>query len=382
MMARGHLRGKPVLAFVALLAAWCTTRLMLWEAPFSVSLEGADEMLGRSSAPAAVVPLETFKPEPASLAPHVKPAPVPDESGLISPETDPWPHLEVTEHPPSAVLAGNVPAVVATPPAPAGGVPSIAAFTPTEERPEPATVLQPPPSPAASRAPAFPRLAGDDTRSSKKRWSGDAWLLLREDTTTSITSGRGSYGQSQVGAVLRYRIAPKSNHRIAAYARASTALAEADRPEVAAGVTARPVPGVPVAVAVEARAGRLYYGKAVRGAVFAYTELASLELLAGLRGEAYVQGGYVDGRFASAFIDGQVRMDRQLGRLGNAELRAGGGAWGGAQEGAKRLDFGPAATIAGAIGGAPLRMSADWRFRVAGDANPGSGPALTISTGF
>ena len=28
------------------------------------------------------------------------------------------------------------------------------------------------------------------------------------------------------------------------------------------------------------------------------------------------------------------------------------------------------------------RAAVDWRFRVAGDADPGSGPALTLSAGF
>jgi hypothetical protein len=120
----------------------------------------------------------------------------------------------------------------------------------------------------------------------------------------------------------------------------------------------------------------------VRPAIFAYSEFPPLELPLGVRGEVYVQGGYVGGRFATPFVDGQVRVDRELGHRGAAELRAGGGAWSGAQKGAKRLDVGPGATIAVELGGAPVRMSADWRFRVAGDANPSSGPALTVSTGF
>jgi len=34
------------------------------------------------------------------------------------------------------------------------------------------------------------------------------------------------------------------------------------------------------------------------------------------------------------------------------------------------------------IGKASVELSADWRFQVAGNALPGSGPALTLSTGF
>src|SRR5690606_8281517 len=139
---------------------------------------------------------------------------------------------------------------------------------------------------------------------------------------------------------------PSSAHRPAAYVRVSTALAGAADAEVAAGLTARPIPRVPVALAAEMRVAQLHTGTATRPAVFAYSEFPPLELPFGARGEAYLQGGYVGGDFATPFVDGQVRLDRTVAHFGSAELRAGGGAWGGAQKGAKRLDFGPGATVA------------------------------------
>jgi len=61
----------------------------------------------------------------------------------------------------------------------------------------------------------------------------------------------------------------------------------------------------------------------------------------------------------------------------------GGGVWGGAQKGAARLDIGPSATMTIGLGeSAAARLGLDWRFRVAGDAAPASGPALTLSAGF
>ena len=102
-----------------------------------------------------------------------------------------------------------------------------------------------------------------------------------------------------------------------------------------------------------------------------------------LRGEAYVQAGYVGGRFETAFVDGQARIDRRLMRLGDdEEVRAGVGAWGGAQKGAARLDVGPTASVAFRLGDAPSRIAVDYRLRVAGDAAPASGPAVTFSAGF
>ena len=54
--------------------------------------------------------------------------------------------------------------------------------------------------------------------------------------------------------------------------------------------------------------------------------------------------------------------------------------WGAAQPGASRLDLGPDLSVRLPV--AHLRLSADWRFRIAGDAAPGSGPALTLGADF
>jgi hypothetical protein len=43
---------------------------------------------------------------------------------------------------------------------------------------------------------------------------------------------------------------------------------------------------------------------------------------------------------------------------------------------------GPTATLDLPLAGGSGRLSADWRFRLAGTATPGSGPALTLSAGF
>ena len=215
-----------------------------------------------------------------------------------------------------------------------------------------------------------------------RRWSADAWLLLRDDTTSPILSGRPSYGRSQAGAVIRYRLASDSALRPQAYLRASAALAGAREREVAAGVSARPVAGVPLRLFAEVRIGETARGRQVRPAVYAVTEFPALALPLGLRAEAYAQGGYVGGDYATAFVDGQARVGRPLVRRGDAELTAGAGVWGGAQEDAARLDIGPTAAVSFRLAGVSGRVAADYRFRVAGDAAPASGPALTLSAGF
>jgi len=215
------------------------------------------------------------------------------------------------------------------------------------------------------------------------RWSADMWMLARKESAIPLASGRPVYGGSQAGAVLRYRIAPSSGHRPLAYLRASAALGAVRESEIALGVGARPVPAIPITLAAEARGFRSASGrKSFRPAALAYTELPPFALPLGFTGEAYGQAGYVGGAFKTGFVDGQIRADRPLLDMGDTRLRIGGGIWGGAQKGASRLDIGPSASAMVDIWGTPSRVSVDWRFRLMGDAQPESGPALTISAGF
>lgn len=60
-------------------------------------------------------------------------------------------------------------------------------------------------------------------------------------------------------------------------------------------------------------------------------------------------------------------------------LAVGGGLWGGTQPGLHRLDAGPRLSY----GLSPrLKVHLDYRFRMTGNAEPASGPALTLSGGF
>jgi hypothetical protein len=214
------------------------------------------------------------------------------------------------------------------------------------------------------------------------RWSGDARLMMRQDASTGVAPGRPSYGRSQAGAAVRYRLAPSSGHAPQAYLRASSALAGPLDKDLAAGLSARPLPRVPLRLALEARVSETAQGSELRPAALAVTELPPVGLPGGLQAEAYVQGGYVGGRSATAFVDGQGRVERAIARFGEAEVSAGAGAWGGAQKGAARLDVGPTAAVSFRVGDARGRIAADYRFRVAGEAEPRSGPALTLSAGF
>ncbi|MED5545169.1 MAG: hypothetical protein VYD90_07950 [Pseudomonadota bacterium] len=227
--------------------------------------------------------------------------------------------------------------------------------------------------------------AADEWRAKPRRWSADAWALVRGKSVSGLGAAPlpPTYGGSQAGAVLRYRLALKSAWQPQLYMRTTSALGEVSETAAALGVSARPVPGLPLDAALEGRLVNGIGGNRVQGAALVTTRFAPLLLPGDLRAEAYGQAGYVAGRYATAFGDGQARLDKGVVRVGKVEARLGAGVWAGAQKGAWRVDAGPSALITMPLNNRMFgRLALDWRQRMAGDAEPGSGPAVTLSAGF
>jgi len=140
-------------------------------------------------------------------------------------------------------------------------------------------------------------------------------------------------------------------------------------------------------VAGEVRYTDAAFFSAFRPAGYAVTEIPPLRLPFGTEGEFYAQGGWVGGPGATPFADAQASITRELPWAARftddrLRLRFGAGAWGGAQKDAQRADIGPTLRLDTRLGKVPTRVSVDWRLRVAGDAAPGSGVAVTVATGF
>ena len=216
------------------------------------------------------------------------------------------------------------------------------------------------------------------------RWRFDAWALLREGGGARIETGNApaSYGASQAGGVLAYRLAPSSRFRPAAYLRASRALITGGEPEGALGLRARPFERLPIDFHVEARAIDRPWGLEVRPAAFVAGGIDDANLPARVRLRGYAQAGYVHGDFATAFADGKLVAERELVGFSTGSASLGAGGWGGAQKGAHRLDIGPTLSLDFKLGKTPAKLEADYRFRIAGNAEPGNGGVLTLSTGF
>lgn len=370
-------RGQPLVALGLILGGWIAMRAMVFDAaaftPQIASVAGpaiappAVPVAGKAVAavqPVAATATPAGSPGPALSAPvpawSLAPAPAqPLRAIARARSSDPLPPMVV----PVGTSAGH----------------QFMFLSAMASMPLPPVIFIPP----ATGPDAGERSAAPPPRA-ERRWSADGWLLLRQGGSGISPGGAllPSLGASQVGAVVRYRLAPGSAHRPALYLRASSALRQPRGEELAAGLALRSLAGVPLAAMAEVRLTQTPGGAHLRPAAALVTELPPAALPGGLRAETYVQAGYVGGAGATPFIDGQARIEAPLANAGKFRLRAGAGAWGGAQQGAARLDIGPTATLAVPLGSGGGRLTADWRFRVAGNAAPASGPALTLSAGF
>lgn len=206
------------------------------------------------------------------------------------------------------------------------------------------------------------------------RWSGSAWAIARPSGTGGGL-GASQLGGSQAGARLAYALG--AGRRVAVVGRVATALEGCCR-EAALGVEWRPG-RLPVRLFAEQRfaigKGRGGPSAGVIGGVYE-------ALPHGFRLEAYGQAGVIGRDRVEGFADGAVRTTRAVAKLGPATVDLGAGAWGGAQRGAERVDVGPTLGVAVPVGGRSVRLTLDYRARVAGRARPGSGPALSLGTDF
>jgi hypothetical protein len=387
--ARSIRRGGPLVALVAIMASWAAGRVV------AVGLapqpgDGAVPVIGQGEIVRLAAPLPATS-QPPAIA---KPVPVPPRVGapqwappnsgpmaepLRAPIAAPAPYRPVPIRPVAAAPVAPLPVSAA-----AGH--QIMWLSALSRLPLPAGLVAPrqaaPPQLAPLPAPFTPALPAPGRAG---RWSGDGWLMLRQGSGGALTAGAtpAAYGASQAGAVLRYRLAPARKLAPQAYVRLAAALnAPADK-ELAAGLSARPLVRVPLRAMAELRVSEQSGQTRLRPAALVVTEIRPIDLPHQVRAEFYGQAGYVSGRNATAFADGQARLDKQVATLGKAQLRAGAGVWGGAQKGAARLDLGPSATLGVPMGeGGSARLGLDYRIRAAGEARPGSGLALTLSAGF
>ncbi len=223
-------------------------------------------------------------------------------------------------------------------------------------------------------------LTGDDPRAATWRrqrdgltrhWSAATYSILRARSDEAATVPVLGGGQS--GAAIAFTPDPLSRRPLAATLRGSSAHDDGGRSAfVALGLQWRPFARVTLA------AERLVaVGPSARGQW-------ALRLAAGddrhfgwLHLTSYAEGGIIAAApYAAVQAHAAVSLD-----LGRVRLEPGVGGWASAQHDratVDRVDLGPGVVARAG----PLAVAADYRFRVAGNAAPASGPVLTLSAAF
>lgn len=363
-------RGQPILFLGLLLASWVLLRIVTWQTPW-IPLNEAREAVRMTAT------VSTSLPEGASgrLAdpvdssqrlPSIERAPItsPEWTAMLQDGSDDDASEYEKHFVPGAHASGHnllwLSAMAGLP------MPREVSALLQRERSDRATNNSQPMLPGQQR--------------SERRWHADAWLLLRQGATpdVALVDRPSSYGGSQAGAVVSFRLDPGSHREPQVYARVTKALVRDGESELASGLGFRPLRFFPIKAHAELRATRRGDDTEIRPAAFVAGGVDDAPLPLGLAASGYAQAGVVGGRFGTAFADGALRV----GRSGERQVDVALGAWGGAQRGSARLDIGPSLQLNLLLGGAPTTLSADYRMRVAGDAQPGSGAALTIISGF
>lgn len=357
--------GKPLIAFSMVLGGWIVARVMLWQSPFLPVLDA------RSSYPVAERAAPELRTEASELLMAGR------NAVALSAQAAPA-IIQVTKRQTRRV------GPIVDDRAYRGGTGHhlllMAAFTyaPQFAGARSSFIQAPLPFPSGSSAAREVRTVKTD------RWSFDAWAFVRESGGRPSAAGPviATYGGSQAGAVLRYRLRPDSALDPKAYLRAVSSLSEPGQQDVAAGVSLKPVRSLPLLAAAEARVSQSGDATRLRPAIMVVSDAAPVELPLGMRATSYAQAGYVGGEFATPFADGQVAVDREVARFNLATVRAGVGSWAGAQKGAHRVDVGPTLHTQATVAQKPVLVAVDYRQRVDGNASPRSGFALTVSTSF
>ena len=209
-----------------------------------------------------------------------------------------------------------------------------------------------------------------------------AWAILRPAGSGLNLATNGQLGASQAGIRVQQPLLQIGQRLpIAFNLRVSAPLDQKLGREAGFGLATRPVKQVPVELILERRLA-LDRGGRNAFAVIAAGGFNDKRLVSKVSLSGYAQTGIVGFARGDGFVDAALQIEQALLERGHTGLRLGAGIWGAAQPSVARIDVGPILAVKQRIGPASLRISAEYRLRVAGQARPASGPALSIGTDF
>jgi hypothetical protein len=259
---------------------------------------------------------------------------------------------------------------------------TFALATPSETQPPPSMPVPLEALSAITPVAQPPRVASSLENSRGRSWSPtlSGWAIIRSSQGSPPLATNGQLGASQAGfRVQQPLLRPDDALQIAANLRVSTPIGQSLGKEAGLGVALQRRGRVPIELIIERRIG-LDRGGRNAFALIAVAGVDDIELAKNTYLSGYGQSGVVGLRANDGFADGAIRIDRAIDR--SKRWRVGAGLWGSAQPGVARLDVGPIVALRQRIGTANARIALEYRWRVEGDARPGSGPALSIGTDF
>lgn len=349
-------KGRPLRFLVLVVGGWVTMRvIMLWPQPPAPVIAAAPTVhpgkqprkggppIAAQHAQAETVPM-------AYLVPAISPA------LSVVPPSSPLAHGERSNAPPPPRMDQADPVALAKQNSVAAPVPQAGG----EARPLPFTL------------PMINQLS--DHR--PDRLSGSFWLIARDGRGVAASLSGGQLGGSQAG--VRLALAIGTARRVAIVGRLASPL-DISGQEGAIGIEWRPTP-LPVRLVAEQRIG--INGAAGGPSLGIIGGVGPLPIGRGLRIESYGQAGIIGRDQLIGYAEGAASISLQVARIGRHPVQLGAGGWGAVQPGAARLDLGPSIAAHLPLGEKRVRLTLDWRQRVAGPSRPGSGPALSIGTDF
>jgi hypothetical protein len=339
-----RLRGRQARFLLITLGGWAGARAwMLW--PAAVSLPVAQvAVVGRApnfvESPARPEPVEG----PSVAVAHVAKR----RAGLRQAQPERRGVVERSLQPSEPILIANSTAVKAA------ALPQAAKDHP----PDPSNPLLPTPKPTT------------------RNWEAQAYLYVRPSSVAAALAAGGQLGGSQIAARIGWR---PNGGPIGLAVRAYAPLGQKGA-EAAAGVDWYPFRKVALRVSAERRQrldrfGRSAWSAYAAGGFYRGGAPGHLEV------DGYAQAGVVGTQRRDLFVDGAWRVGYRLPVARVAPI-VGAAIWGAAQPGVSRIDVGPRAALRVPVANHMLTFALDGRFRVTGDAAPGSGAAFTLATDF